>query len=87
MSTLALGRQDRSDGGIVLGVIAVCAVAWGLAANRMAGMDAGPTSELGGIGWFMLTWVMMAAMMLPAVAPMIVVYGRRARGRSALVAF
>jgi len=34
----------------------------------MAGMDAGPGSDLGGPGWFAATWaLMMAAMMLPAV--------------------
>jgi predicted metal-binding membrane protein len=88
MSTIALRREGRSDGEIVLAVLAVCAAAWAVTADRMAGMDAGPASALGPIGWFTLTWlVMMAAMMLPAVAPMVVVYGRRARSRSALVAF
>ncbi len=88
MSAIALRREGRSDGTIVLAVLALCAGAWAVTADRMAGMDAGPASALGEIGWFMLSWlVMMAAMMLPAVAPMIVVYGRRVRSPSALVAF
>jgi predicted metal-binding membrane protein len=88
MSTIALRPESRSDGGIVLAVLAVCAAAWAVTADRMAGMDAGPASALGAIDWFTLTWlVMMAAMMVPAVAPMVVVYGRRVRSRLALVAF
>ena len=38
----------------------------------MRGMDAGPGTDLGGLGWFLGIWVtMMAAMMLPSVAPMV----------------
>ena len=43
---------------------------WILSAVRMDGMDAGPAGYLGATGWFMGTWiVMMAAMMLPVIAP------------------
>jgi predicted metal-binding membrane protein len=36
-------------------------------------MDAGPGTDLGGLGWFLGVWVtMMAAMMLPSVAPALV---------------
>jgi predicted metal-binding membrane protein len=35
-------------------------------------MDAGPGTELGGLGWYLGIWVtMMAAMMLPSAAPMV----------------
>jgi predicted metal-binding membrane protein len=38
----------------------------------MRGMDAGPGTDLGGLGWFIGVWVtMMAAMMLPSAAPMV----------------
>jgi predicted metal-binding membrane protein len=48
----------------------------------MAGMDAGPGTDLGALGWFVGVWVtMMAAMMLPSALPMIVLYSRTARGR------
>jgi hypothetical protein len=50
-----------------------------LTVDRMAGMDAGPGTALGGVAWFAVSWlVMMAAMMLPAMVPMVVAYGRRA---------
>jgi predicted metal-binding membrane protein len=80
VSATALGRPRRADlrlGAVLLGV---AAVAWALTADRMAGMDAGPGSRLGSLGWFAVTWlIMMAAMMLPAIAPMAVAYGSRAR--------
>ena len=46
-------------------------------------MDAGPGTDLGGLGWFIVVWVtMMAAMMLPSVAPMVVAHARlQAAGR------
>jgi predicted metal-binding membrane protein len=38
--------------------------------DRMRGMDAGPGTDLGGLGWYLGIWVtMMAAMMLPSAAP------------------
>ncbi len=51
-------------------------------------MDAGPGTDLGALGWFLGLWVtMMAAMMLPSVAPMALLFARvsgerRRRGRS-----
>jgi predicted metal-binding membrane protein len=49
--------------------------------DRMAGMDAGPGTELGALGWFLGVWVtMMAAMMLPSIAPMVVMYARIQEG-------
>ena len=61
-----------------------------LGADRRShgGMDAGPGTDLGGLGWFVGIWVtMMAAMMLPSITPMVVAHarsgpGRRARPRS-----
>src|SRR2546423_15346792 len=36
----------------------------------MRGMDAGPGTDLGGLGWYLGIWVTMtAAMMLPSAAP------------------
>lgn len=61
---------------------------WTVAVARMRGMDAGPGTDLGGLGWFLGLWVtMMAAMMLPSVAPMVLLFARvsterRRRGRS-----
>jgi predicted metal-binding membrane protein len=76
---------ERRLAGVVL---AAAAAAWVLTANRMAGMDAGPGTELGSAGWFGVSWfVMMAAMMLPAAAPMVAAYGARAVGAAATGAF
>ena len=47
-------------------------------------MDNGPWSDLGALGWFLGVWVlMMAAMMLPSVAPTVTLYSRMIRARSA----
>jgi predicted metal-binding membrane protein len=43
----------------------------------MEGMDAGPGTALGGVGWFMVSWaVMMAAMMLPSLVPAALAFAR-----------
>jgi predicted metal-binding membrane protein len=58
-------------------------VAWIVTYQRMHGMDAGPGTELGGLGWYLGLWVtMMAAMMLPSVAPMVLVFSRVNRERA-----
>jgi len=57
----------------------------------MSGMDAGPGTDPGTLGFFLGAWVvMMAAMMFPSIAPMVVMHvriqeGRKARGQSAPV--
>src|SRR5947207_2066776 len=57
-------------------------VAWIASYQRMHGMDAGPGTELGGLAWFVGIWVtMMAAMMLPSVSPMVLVFARISRDR------
>jgi predicted metal-binding membrane protein len=51
--------------------------AWVVTVARMRGMDAGPGTDLGGLGWFLGVWLTMtAAMMLPSSAPMVVTYVR-----------
>ena len=53
--------------------------------SRCSGMDEGPWTGLGTFGWFVGVWVvMMAAMMLPSVAPTVALYARMTRGRSPL---
>ncbi|MDQ3992585.1 MAG: DUF2182 domain-containing protein [Actinomycetota bacterium] len=59
-------------------------VAWAITVERMRGMDGGPGTDLGGLGWFLGIWVtMMAAMMLPSVAPMVLAFARISRHRAA----
>ena len=67
----------------LVGVLfAVAAVAWWSTADRMSGMDEGPGTALGGLGWFLGVWVvMMAAMMFPAVSPTVALYAKMAKGR------
>ena len=80
MTTTALPRSARAELRPVLGALILAGGAWALTADRMTGMDMGPGTGLGGLGWFTVTWlVMMAAMMLPALTPMVVAYDRRAR--------
>jgi predicted metal-binding membrane protein len=56
--------------------------AWIVTVDRMQGMDAGPGTDLGGLGWYVGIWVtMMAAMMLPSVAPMALIFARVSRER------
>ena len=48
----------------------------------MAGMDAGPGTDPGGFAFFIGTWVvMMAAMMFPSIAPMVLMFARIQEGR------
>jgi predicted metal-binding membrane protein len=71
-------------------LLAGALVAWIVTVNRMRGMDAGPGTDLGGFGWYLGIWAtMMAAMMLPAAMPMIMLFarvsGERARREQAFV--
>jgi predicted metal-binding membrane protein len=51
-------------------LVAGAAVAWVVTVERMRGMDAGPGTNLGGLGWYLGIWVTMtAAMMLPSAVP------------------
>ena len=62
---------------LVAPLLALALVAWIVAIERMRGMDMGPGSDLGALGWFIGIWVtMMAAMMLPSVAPMVLLFAR-----------
>jgi len=64
----------------VLLVLAV--VGWRVTDERMAGMDAGPGTDPGALGFYVSVWVvMMAAMMFPSIWPMVVTYARIQRGR------
>jgi predicted metal-binding membrane protein len=88
MTAMALRRAGRGDTRVVAAMLALTAAAWALTADRMDGMDAGPASALGGIGWFALTWLlMMAAMMLPALTPMVAAYSRRGANLASTAAF
>jgi len=68
--------------GLVALLFVVATMAWWSAVDRMRGMDEGPFTHLGTLGWFLGVWVvMMAAMMLPSVAPTVALYSRMTRTR------
>ncbi|MGA7416885.1 MAG: DUF2182 domain-containing protein [Acidimicrobiales bacterium] len=72
--------------GLVFLLFTLAGVGWWWTAHQMRGMDTGPWSALGGFGWFLGVWVvMMAAMMLPSVAPTVALYSRMTRNRSAVL--
>jgi predicted metal-binding membrane protein len=65
----------RGQLAVVSALLALAGVAWVATDLRMTGMDAGPGTDPGGIGFYISTWVvMMAAMMFPAIAPMVLAY-------------
>jgi predicted metal-binding membrane protein len=68
--------------GVVGLLLALAAIAWWSTIDRMAGMDAGPGTDLGAVGWFAGVWVvMMAAMMFPSLVPTVALYARMTRRR------
>jgi len=73
----------RARLGLVALLFVLAGAGWWWTANQMNGMDAGPWTGLGAIGWFTGVWVvMMAAMMFPSVAPTIALYSSMTRRRS-----
>jgi predicted metal-binding membrane protein len=88
---LGAGRGSLGDAfaalrarlGLVVLLFALAGLAWWVTADRMAGMDAGPGTDLGTLGWFLSVWVvMMAAMMFPSVSPTVALYSRMTRERN-----
>jgi predicted metal-binding membrane protein len=70
---------------LVVLLFALAALAWWLTVDRMDGMDAGPGTDLGTLGWFVGVWVvMMAAMMFPSVAPTVALYSQMSKRREPL---
>jgi predicted metal-binding membrane protein len=73
----------RTRLGLVALLFALAAVGWWWTAGEMQGMDGGPWTDLGTLGWFAGVWiVMMAAMMFPSVAPTVALYSTMTKSRS-----
>lgn len=73
----------RTRLGLVAALFALAGLGWLWAGRAMSGMDAGPWTSLGSITWFLGVWVvMMAAMMLPSVAPTIALFTRLTRRKN-----
>jgi predicted metal-binding membrane protein len=79
----------RSQAALAAALLVLAALAWAVAERGMGGMSSGPGMEVGSLGFYTGIWVtMMAAMMFPSIAPMVLVYNRlrwsrRARGAAA----
>ncbi len=68
---------SRAQWGLVAILFALAGAAWWWTVDLMRGMDDGPWTGLGTLGWFLGVWVvMMAAMMFPSVAPTIALFSR-----------
>jgi predicted metal-binding membrane protein len=73
----------RARLGLIALLFALAAAGWWWTADRMRGMDNGPWTGLGALGWFLGVWVvMMGAMMFPSVAPTVALYSRMTRRQS-----
>ena len=89
MPAAAPGRPLRLSPVLtVAALLAVALLTWVVTIDRMRGMDEGPGTDLGGLGWFIGVWVTMTAtMMLPSAAPMLLMVrtasAQRARDRRA----
>src|SRR5215510_11079182 len=86
MESAALRRVPQLSSavqvGLIFGLILLAAIAWAITGDRMDGMDAGPGTDLGGLGFWVTAWVvMMAAMMFPSIAPMGIMHARVEEGR------
>lgn len=68
--------------GLIALLLGLAIAGWTVTDRRMAGMDAGPGTDPGVIGFYLATWVvMMAAMMFPSIVPMVLTYARIQRGK------
>jgi predicted metal-binding membrane protein len=73
--------SSRARAGLLVLLLGATLVAWLVTVQRMRGMDAGPGTDLGSLGWYLGSWVTMtAAMMLPSEAPTLLVFGRTRGG-------
>jgi predicted metal-binding membrane protein len=73
---------------VICVLFALAGMAWWWTLGRMRGMDNGPGTALGTLGWFVGVWVvMMAAMMFPSVAPTVALYSRMSGRRAPAAPF
>jgi predicted metal-binding membrane protein len=88
MASVAQPHPARFQVGLLASLLALGALAWLLTHERMIGMDSGPGTDPGTLGFYVVSWVvMMAAMMFPSIAPMVLTFAfvqRRRRDRGAV---
>jgi predicted metal-binding membrane protein len=62
--------------GVLASLLGLAGLAWHLTHERMLGMDAGPGTDPGTLGFYVVSWVvMMSAMMFPSIVPMVLAFG------------
>lgn len=67
----------REQAALVGVLVALAVVSWWITDRRMDGTAMGPTTDLGGLGFYASVWiVMIAAMMFPSVWPVVAMYDR-----------
>ena len=81
LSAFTLSRTPnglrRGQLAVIAVLLALALIAWLVTGIRMAGMDGGPGTDPGTVGFYVSTWaVMMAAMMFPSIAPVVLTYRR-----------
>ncbi len=85
---LARNPTARFQAGILASLLGLAVLAWLLTRKRMLGMDAGPGTDPGSLGFYVVSWVvMMSAMMFPSIAPMALAFAsvqRRRRDRGSV---
>jgi predicted metal-binding membrane protein len=78
----------RLQVGVLASLLGLAVLAWLVTHERMLGMDAGPGTDPGSLGFYVVSWVvMMSAMMFPSIVPMVLAFGfvqRRRRDRGAV---
>jgi predicted metal-binding membrane protein len=88
MAFVAHRPTARLQVGVLASLLGLTALAWLFTHDRMLGMDAGPGTDPGGLGFYVVSWiVMMSAMMFPSIAPMVLTFGfvqRRRRDRGSI---
>jgi predicted metal-binding membrane protein len=84
MSAAVLRSRSRVTPAVVGAVlIGAALVGWIVLYLQMQGMDIGPGTDLGALGWWTGIWATMtAAMMLPSAAPMVLFFARIAGERA-----
>ena len=76
---------ERRQPGLIGVLLALAAAAWIVTDERMQGMDGGPGTDPGSLGFYASAWVvMMAAMMFPSIAPTVRTYALVERRRASL---
>jgi predicted metal-binding membrane protein len=68
--------------GLIGSLLVLAALSWWFTDDRMTDMDMGPGTDPGTLWFWVSSWVvMMAAMMFPSIAPMVLMHRRIQRGK------